>query len=323
MKKFQTHRVLTTLGQLAGMQVGLFILFSALIVPELRAQQDAEFTMYMFNRLAQNPAYTGNRERASVTGLFRTQWNGIEGSPNTQSLTAHAPLLDQTMGLGFIVMNDRLGDNRFLTFNGSYAYRLKLQKGVLAMGIQAGFTQYRADFTQIRHSISPNVTDPAFGQNLNEILPNFGFGVYYQQERFYLSASVPQMINNDFNDGFSEARQSIHYFLSSGYVINVNGPIQVKPSFLFKYVQGAPFSLDINTNVNLYDWFEVGVSYRWEDSIDFLLNVPVGKNFVFGYAYDFTITDLGQYNSGTHELMLRYEFNVSGNSNRILTPRYF
>ncbi|MEO1653166.1 MAG: PorP/SprF family type IX secretion system membrane protein, partial [Bacteroidota bacterium] len=135
--------------------------------------------------------------------------------------------------------------------------------------------------------------------------------------------SLPQLFNNNLTGGVSDARQSVHYFLSSGYVFNMNRKIKIKPAVFAKFVPGAPISLDINTNVNILDRLEVGVSYRWDDSIDLLVILPVGKHLTFAYAYDATITELGDYNRGSHEIMLRYEFLVNGKKEKILTPRYF
>ena len=290
---------------------------------ESKAQQDAQYTLFMFNGLTLNPAYAGSRDRFSITGLFRKQWVGIEGAPTTQTLSLHTPIFGQKMGLGLMVVNDKVGDTRIFTLKGSYAYRLQLGEGFLAAGFHAGFTQYRADYVNIRHALNPNFQDVAFNQNLNESLFNLGAGVYYHTERFYASFSVPQMINNNLTGGISDARQSVHYFLSSGYVFNYHGKVKIKPAIFAKFVSGAPVSIDFNTNVNINDFLEVGISYRWDDSIDFLAILPVGRNLAFGYAYDATLTDLGEHNSGSHEIMLRYEFNVHGKSERILTPRYF
>lgn len=301
----------------------IFMSFGSSIPTPVWAQQDAQYTLFMFNGLTLNPAYAGSRDRFSITGLFRKQWVGIEGAPTTQTLSMHTPIFGQKMGVGLMLTNDRVGDSKIFTLKGSYAYRLKVGQSFLALGLHAGFTQYRADYLDVRYALNPNFQDVAFNQNLNETLFNIGTGIYYHNERFYASFSVPQMINNNLTGGISDARQSVHYFLSTGYVFNMKGSIKIKPAIFAKFVSGSPISLDFNANVNIKDFLEVGVSYRWDDSIDFLLILPMGRNLAFGYAYDATLTELNKYNSGSHEIMLRYEFNVLGKSEKILTPRYF
>lgn len=290
-----------------------------------KAQQDAQYTMYMFNGLALNPAYAGSRERTSATLLAREQWVGIEGAPSTQSFAIHAPFARQKMGAGLLIVNDRLGVTSSLTLKGAYSFRLNLGRSTLALGVQGGFTNYQADFNNVRHSISPVLLDPAFDQNINELLPNLGAGLFFNTERFYVGLSVPHMINNNLTNGISDARQSVHYFLTSGYVFDLNESIKLRPSFLVKYVESAPMSIDLNVNAQFFERFGLGLSYRVGDSIDFIFELPLTQNFTFAYAFDYTLSELGEYNSGSHELMVRYEFNLGGKrgENRIITPRYF
>ncbi|EAY28129.1 PorP/SprF family type IX secretion system membrane protein [Microscilla marina] len=251
---------------------------SLLSVQKGQAQQDVQFTQYMFNGLAINPAYAGSRDVFSVTGLFRKQWTGIEGAPVTQTLSGHLPLIKDRIGLGLTLVNDKIGITNNFSMIGSYAFRIRFNTGVLAMGIQAAITQFRANFTDVRFSVDPTSTDPAFDQNINKTLPNFGTGLYYYTDRFYAGLSVPQLINWDLADGnISNARQSRHVFITAGYVFDVSPTVKIRPSLLAKYVSGAPFSIDINANVWLFDRFAVGGSYRIGDAVNLLAEARISN----------------------------------------------
>lgn len=289
-----------------------------------QAQQDVQFTQYMFNGLAINPAYAGSRDVLSVTGLFRKQWTGIKGAPVTQTLSGHLPLIKDRIGLGLTLINDKIGITNNFTMIGSYAFRIKFKTGTLAMGLRAAITQFRANFTDVQFSVDPTSSDPAFNQNINKTLPNFGTGLYYYTNKWYAGVSVPQLINRELSSGnISNARQSRHVFATAGYVFDVSPSVKIRPSFLAKYVSGAPFSIDVNANVWLYDRFALGGSYRIGDAVNLLAEARISNNISVGYAYDLTLTQLGRYNSGSHEIMLRVEFGVGKDKTKILTPRYF
>lgn len=293
-----------------------------------QAQQDPHYSQYMFNTLALNPGYTGTRDALSITGLLRTQWVGIEGAPQTQTLSIHTPFYKKSMGLGLQVVADQIGISKTTSIYASYAFHLKFEKAILSMGLQGGFTQFRADFTSVNHSFNPNVTDPAFAQDVNTMLPNVGFGLFYYTDRFYAGLSAPQLINNEVAaDGTTQSEQVRHVFLTSGYVFTLSENLKLKPSFLIKYAENAPLSMDFNANLWFFDKFAFGLSYREGDSMDFLFEWLIKPNLQVGYAYDLTLTELQQYNSGSHEIMLRYDLNLGGNKNpdkvKIISPRLF
>jgi type IX secretion system PorP/SprF family membrane protein len=291
------------------------------------AQQDALYTQYMFNTLAVNPAYAGSRNVLSATALMRTQWVGIEGAPKTQTLSFDAALPNKRVGLGIQVFNDRLGITKTNGAYASYAYRIPFSKGVLAFGLQGGIAQYRADFSAVRlNSGSP--IDASFMQNINKLLPNFGAGAYYNTDRFYLGVSTPHLLNNRFVDDNTVqvtndlvAKQYLHIFITSGYIIGMANDIKFKPSFLFKGVLGAPLQLDLSGSIWFKDIISVGAQYRTGDAFAGLFELQVSQQFRLGYAYDHTVSKLGSFNSGSHELMLRYEFGFT--KDRIVAPRYF
>lgn len=306
------------------------LLFFLLLVASLPlwAQQDPMYSQYMFNGLVLNPAYAGSREAINVTALHRTQWVGIPGAPTTTTFSAHAPVKKDNIGLGLIFVNDRIGVTETNNLGFNYAYMIKMSKGVLSLGLQASVMQYRADFTSVIHSFSPDVFDPSFSSVVNRWLPNFGTGAYYRTDRFYVGLSMPNILTNNLNGetnvafiGNNRARQYRHAFLTSGYVFDITKGLKLRPSFLLKYVDGAPLELDLNANLWLYDMFAVGLSYRSFDSIDALFEFQVTPQLSLGYAYDYTLTPLGRFTSGTHEIMIRYEFGFG--KSRIITPRYF
>ncbi|NCD71136.1 PorP/SprF family type IX secretion system membrane protein [Mucilaginibacter agri] len=289
------------------------------------AQQEAMYTQYMFNTLAINPAYAGSRNVTSATALYRNQWVGIAGAPRTATLSIDAPIESKKVGLGLQVYSDRLG---ITTTNGaiaSYAYRIRMDKGTLALGLQGGVSQYQANFTSVNLG-SSGVPDPAFSQNVNKMLLDFGVGVYYNTDKFYLGLSSPQLLNNKLTNlkvegDNSFSGQAMHLFLATGYVFQLNDDLHLKPSVLIKYVKGAPIEGDLNATLWVSDVIGFGAQYRTEADISGLVEFQVSPQIRLGYSYDHSTTKLVQYNSGSHEIMLRYEFGFT--KGKILSPRFF
>jgi len=290
------------------------------------SQQEAMFTQYMFNGLAINPAYAGSHQTLEFTALAREQWTGLDGAPSTQTFTAHSPLKNRSIGLGLSVIHDKIGVTSQFGVYGAYSYRIQFNnKGVLSMGLQAGFTQYQEDLTKLQGSIrDPN--DPNFSQDqISKFMPNFGAGLYYYTQRFYMGLSSPYLVQNKLDNietAYSEARQKRHYFYTTGYVFDLSRSVKFKPNLLFKVVEGAPLEIDINANFLFQELLWLGVSYRSFDSFDAIVQLNVTEQFSIGYAYDFaTTTELKRLHSGSHELMLNYR--VKPPRRRMLTPRYF
>jgi len=282
-------------------------------------QQQVMFTQYMFNGLALNPAYAGSQETISISALAREQWTGIDGAPSTQTLSVHSPAFNKRMGLGLLVLRDKIGVTEQTGVAASYSYNLPFENGgKLALGLQAGFTSYNARFTEVSD------TNPAFANDVKTFDPNFGFGAYYYTDRFYAGLSVPQLKQSIFdkdNDD-SDSRLVRHYFATAGYVMDLNHSLKLKPNILIKAVEGAPVEIDLNANLLIKEVIWVGLSWRSFDSIDALFQLQVTDRLQIGYAYDFaTTTDLRRVNGGSHEIMLNYRFTF--NKSRIITPRYF
>lgn len=278
------------------------------------------YTQYMFNGLALNPAYAGSHDALSLTALGRIQWVGIEGAPDTQTFSAHSPIADRS-SLGLFLIHDNIGVTNQYGVYGSYAYRIPMGSGSLSMGLQFGFNHYSMNLNQV----TTKRPDQNFAMNdAGGLLPNFGAGLYYSTERFYLGASVPHILTNDFISSEvadANARQFRHYFLTAGYVFDLGPSLKLKPNFLVKAVPGAPLAYDINANLLIKEVLWVGASYRVEDAVSFLVEMLLTPQLRLGYAYDYTTSELQNFNTGSHELMLNFRF--AFDKSKIISPRYF
>jgi type IX secretion system PorP/SprF family membrane protein len=297
------------------------LLFFA-VSAKLSAQQDAMYSQYMFNMLAVNPAYAGSRDVVSMTALQRWQWTKIDGAPRSTTFSADMPMAKERVGVGVQFFRDKVGVTGTTGMTGSYAFRIRFKNsGTLALGLQAGLVQYSANLAEILPTTTTG-SDVAFSQNINKIMPNFGAGIYYTTDKFYLGLSAPHLLNNSLSKSASaQAIQRKHYFAMAGMVFPISYRFKLKPSMLMKYVNGSPLELDVNANLWFKDVLSLGLSYRTGDAVIGLLEIQATERIKFGYAYDHTLTRLGKYNSGSHEIMLRYEF--GSDKSMILSPRYF
>ncbi|QHS59031.1 PorP/SprF family type IX secretion system membrane protein [Chitinophaga agri] len=301
--------------------ITLFILGAA----DVSAQQDAMYSQYMFNMMGVNPAYAGSRGVLSAAALYRRQWVGIDGAPETYTFSFDMATRDNKVGLGLQAFNDKIGIMQTNGVYGTYAYRIRFEnEGSLAIGLQGGISNFRADLTKVDLI---DEDDQAFAQNINVILPCFGAGIYYNSDRFYAGFSVPNLVKSYLRKDAVYyradvvAKKYMHFFFIAGYVFDINEDLKLKPSTLVKAVRGAPVQWDINANLWIRDVISVGGSYRTGDAICGLAEVQINDQLRLGYAYDHTISKLVKFNQGTHEIMLRYEFGWE--KGRILSPRYF
>ncbi len=291
------------------------------------AQQLPQFTQYMFNTISINPAYAGSRETLSIVGLHRSQWTGIEGGPQTQTLSAHTPLKNEKAGLGVSVIRDTPGFENYLYLYGDFSYTINLtEKTKLALGVKAGATHYNLDQEFLN---DPEVTsDPFFGNYANRWNPNVGAGLYLHTKTWYFGASAPRLINVDNNRSETAridyvALERISYYIIAGYVLDITENTKLKPSTLVKATNGAPISVDLNLNILFYEKFWLGGSYRYNKdtaSLAGIADFQVSKQLRVGYAYEHFISDLRPFLGATHEILLMYEL---FNERRIKSPRYF
>ncbi len=287
-------------------------------------QQESVLSQYMFNGLVLNPAYSGSKDYASVAAMFRKQWAGFPGAPVTESVSIHGPLKNKKIGLGLMIANDHIGVTTQTDIYGSYAYHLPMKGAKLALGIQFGASYIKSRLSDLTVW---DGNDQVFDLNTQtNLLPNFGAGIYYYRERFFAGISVPHLMNYDpdrtmgveIKDAF---RQTRHYYLSTGAVFYAGRDLKIKPSVLLKYVNGAPIQYDLNMNFLLNDILWLGATYRSNDAIVLMVEYQINKKFRLGYSYDLTLSRLRNYQSGSHEIMLGYDFGY--NILKIKNPRYF
>lgn len=289
----------------------------------VKAQQEPIYSQYMFNMININPAYAGNKAVDNVTLLFRNQWLNLEGSPETGSLTFDKRVINSNVGFGAQLNYDKIGIEKTTGLQLFYAYHIPLTDASLSMGVSGGVINYRVAYGEA-HPLDPS--DPMFAQNANAWLPSAGFGVLYSTYRWYVGFSIPAMLSTKVTidnvisqSGFGADN---HYFVTGGYIFNAGNLIKLKPSILFKAVHGAPVQFDLNMNAWYDNTIGLGVSYRTGDAIVSTFEIKVSPQMRLGYAYDYTLTNLGNFSKGTHEVMIRYEFYNSGNK-RIFSPRYY
>lgn len=303
------------------------ILGCLFIVASLRltAQQDAMISQYMFNGLFLNPAYSGSHPYLSTSVLHRSQWVRFEGAPNTSSFAIDGPLAKDKMGLGLLVVNDKIGVTEQTDIYANYAYKLQLGTGKLAFGLKAGASSYSSRLSELTVW---DETDQMFASDVSsKWLPKFGFGTYYYTSRGFAGFSIPTLVAYDPDRDFKfdvekSANLRRHYYFNAGYVIDVSPMLKLKPTVLAKYVKAAPFQAEFNLNALLYDAVWLGASYRTGDAIVAIGEYQVTSRLRIGYTYDFTTSIMNRHSAGTHEIMIGYDFR-SGEKAKTKTPRFF
>jgi type IX secretion system PorP/SprF family membrane protein len=289
------------------------------------AQTEPMYSQYMYNMLGVNPAYAGSREATSFNIFQRRQWVGIDGAPQTTSVSLDQAILNKKAGWGIQLYDDKLGVEKADGINLMTATRIRVsENGILSGGLSFGVMNYRIDLINVANRFTPS--DPAFYSNFNKWTPSIGLGLYYNTDNFYAGVSIPNILKSRLSafDAIKSGLQKVnarHFFLTTGIVIPLNEDIKIKPSTMIKMVEGAPIEADFNTNIWLRDLISVGVSYRTGDAIIGMAEIQATENLRFGYSYDITISPLKYYNNGSHEFMIRYEF---GNTKtKVKSTRYF
>ena len=297
------------------------LLFTILLASQVNAQQDPQYTQYMYNMNIINPAYTGSTEGLSVGALYRSQWVGLDGGPETFTFNIHSPVGKQ-VGLGLSVISDQIGPVKETNAYVDFSYTIPLGTVTkLAFGLKGGFTFH--DIGLISLDLIDDF-DPNFQSNINEMTPNIGAGVYfYKPNKYYISVSVPNILNGVHLDtqGRKIGSESEHFFAAAGYVLNLSENFKLKPHALLKYAIDAPISYDINANVFMYNMVEVGLGYRLQDSFSGMINFQVSNNMRIGYAYDAIRSDLDIVTNSSHEIFINFDLNFTTKVSR--SPRYF
>jgi type IX secretion system PorP/SprF family membrane protein len=288
-----------------------------------KGQQDPMYTQYVFNLQTVNPAYVGYWQTMGITLLSRNQWVGLNGHPTTQTFSFQTPLRSQNVGIGFNVILDKIGLEKRLLMNIDYSYQIFLSDNTsLRFGIKGGFTNYSNNLNEY---VQDTGNDPVFqGTIENKFMPNFGFGLFLSNPNYYLSLSLPKIIENDYQsnvNNFSTKSELRHMFFAGGMMFDLSDNVKFKPSFMTKAVIGSPFEYDLSANFLLAERFWIGGMYRSGDSFGVIAQWIINRKLRFGYAYDFTTTDLRNYHNGVHEVMISYEFIPA--KRKYVSPRYF
>ena len=299
---------------------GVWTIMAAFCAHLLAAQQQPEYTQYMYNTMLINPAYAGSSGPFEASLLHRSQWVGIEGAPKTQSFGMHGKL-GKSVGLGLNALNDRIGPSSQFAVNAAFAYHLVTGKETrLALGLNAGLDVLNVNWSKGKY-YGPN--DVILNDNINEVRPLMGAGAYFYGDKWYVGLSAPNLLALNSYDPGEEVvfQRRNHYYFMGGYVFGLSDQLLLKPAILATVVEGAPISLDISANFLFMEKFSFGVAHRITDSVSALVGLQLAKSFFVGYAYDYSVSKLNKYNDGSHEIILKYA--LSHKNDKARSPRFF
>ncbi len=312
------------------------LLFVGFFGLSLSGQQEERYTQFMLNKLSINPGCAGSSEGISISSLVRSQWIGFEGAPETQLVSFSMPLWNDNLGLGANIVRQTIGVSSNYALETAYSYRIRAPRGYVHLGLQASARMIRTDFTRLQGT-QPVDIDQAVPANIqSKLVPNFGAGIYYDAENFYFGLSVPRLLQSNIDLSDDEgviAREVLHLYLMTGFLLRINDNMSLQPQALFRYVKSAPLEADINLNLLLMEKFSAGVSYRpggarsgsLGESLAFLVGLQLSEKLLFGISYDVTLSELKSYTDGTVEGVLRFMFagKSSGGGKDVDSPRYF
>ena len=305
------------------MRTKLFFFVIMFVTIASYAQQDAQFTQYMYNTININPAYAGSRGALSVFGLYRTQWVGLDGAPETSAFSINSPINNSNLGIGASLVNDKIGPTNENNFSVDLSYTIQTSADFkLSFGIKGTANLFNLDVSKLNPE---SQGDPQFQDLNNKFSPNVGAGVYWHSDKAYIGLSVPNFIetNRYADNDYAIYKDKINYYLIAGCVFDLDRLqyIKFKPALLTKMVEGAPLQVDVSANFMFMDKLVVGVAYRWSASLSAMVGFQITDGLYLGYGYDRETTRLNNYNSGSHEIFLRYEF--FKNNGKMTTPRFF
>ena len=280
---------------------------------QLSAQNDVQYTHFLFNKLAYNAAYAGSAGVPTATALYRNQWLSLDGAPTTATLNFHTPFFEGRSGFGLNMTADRVGMLRSNSIEASYAYRFSIAKGKgkLSLGVNGRMEQGKMDWNEANPLDIGDSSIPGGAEAAN-VVPNFGVGIYYEQSNFYVGLSLPQLLNTSIYRDFDVVganRDFRTYYLMTGYLAKLTNTIKLQPGAMVSFNAETPFELDVNANLIFMDAFWVGANYRLGDAFSALIQYQFTPNFRVGTAFDFTMTELNSYSNGSVEVMLSYVFN--------------
>lgn len=298
------------------------VIILLLVNISIYAQQDAQYTNYMYNTININPAYAGSRGVTSIFGLHRNQWVGLDGAPVTNTLSINSPITNSNVGIGLSFVNDRIGASDESSISADVSYTIQTSSVYkLAVGLKGSAHLLNVDYSKLDRY---DMNDPRFQNNIeNEFSPNIGAGIYFYSDKLYLGFSVPNFSEtNIYNDNASIASvERMHYYLIGGYVFDLSTSIQFKPALMLKSTQGAPLQVDLSANFLFNEKFVLGAAWRWDAAMSLMAGFQINQGLYIGYAYDLETTQLANYNSGSHEIFLRFE--LFKKQDKIVSPRFF
>lgn len=334
-KDYRIYSKLVRSGMVAVMAVFLVLSFS----PQTSSQQPLSFNQYMFNTMLINPAYAGSREVFTASAIARKQWVGINGAPSVQSLSANSPLRRSRSSMGFNIQNESFGVTNRTGLYYNYAYRIKVADGrggignrgrgpgigKLAFGMSAGFDLRYSNWSEVSTSDPLNADPEFYFDSGMKFEPNFGAGLFFNNKQYYAGISVPRFLlwsdnPKEQNTELSVRLGDIAYYLNAGAVFDIDYNLKIRPSFLLKWLPNSSFQADLNANFIYKERYTLGIIYRTNNSIAALVQIYFTRQFSFGYSYDYTFSQLQGFNSGSHEILLQYEFGFNIKSSN---PRYF
>ncbi len=285
------------------------------------AQQDAQYSQYMYNTININPAYAGSRGVMSIFGLHRTQWVGLDGAPTTNAFSINTPINKSRLGVGLSLVNDKIGPTSDNTISADISYTIPMNEVYkLSFGIKASGNIFNLDTDKLDPAVP---TDPKLQNFNNDFSPNFGAGIYLHSDKLYLGFSVPNFLQDSkYNDNdIAVFQERMNFYFIGGYVFDIGSSVKFKPAVLTKMVTGAPLQVDASANFLFFDKLMLGGAYRWDAAVSAIAGFQVTDGLFIGYSYDMETTQLRRYNSGSHEVFLRFE--LFNKVSKMVSPRFF
>jgi type IX secretion system PorP/SprF family membrane protein len=304
-------------------KIYLATLIALVTLFEAKAQQDPHYTQYMYNMNVINPAYAGSKENLSFGLLYRKQWVDIQGAPSTFTFSGHSPV-GKNVGLGLSIIADEIGPVKERNVYADFSYTLNLGgEHKLAFGLKGGATfQSIGLFSEISNTL-PDPSDSGFREDTSNVFFNLGTGIFYYTDKYYVALSVPNIFKANYLDfnGVKYGTETQHYFLTGGYVFDLSPTVKFKPFAMLKSAFNSPSSLDVSTNFMFNERFEIGATYRVDDSFGAMVNFAVTPGLRIGYAYDNIISELNTVAPSSHEIILLFDLNFPKKVSR--SPRFF
>ncbi|SFB79902.1 type IX secretion system membrane protein, PorP/SprF family [Flagellimonas taeanensis] len=302
-------------------KIVIVVVFLAGLNLKVQAQQDIQYTQYMYNTVAINPAYAGSRGMLSFNALYRSQWTGLDGAPETINFTGHSPLKMRGVGVGLSLASDKIGPATESLAAADFSYTIHMSyRTKLSFGLKAGLHSLGIDSDRFDPD---QQNDPYIYNQDNRIAPLIGAGIYLHSDAWYVGLSSPDLLETDHYDDVSVsiAREKMHLYLMGGYVFDLNPQLKFKPATLVKAVAGAPLAVDLSANFLFHEKLTLGAAYRIDAAVSALVGLQVFDWMMIGYAHDRDTSGIGNYNNGSHEVFFRFELN--SRSQGSVHPRFF